>query len=121
MPSSGGALVGTEVIREAETVEEYVMEYFEDIPIMTEVARCESQFVHYTDSGNILRGRVNKSDIGVMQINEYYHGDTAKRLDIDLYTLEGNVEYARDLYERKGTQPWDASKPCWGSQKIAKK
>ena len=86
---------------------------------MAEVARCESTFRHFNSSGNILRGEVNKSDIGVMQINTYYHGDTADRLGIDLFTLDGNLEYARDLYERKGTQPWSASEPCWGNAHIA--
>ena len=105
----------------ARTTEEYVRNYFEDIPVMAEVARCESGFRHFGDNGNIIRGIVNKSDIGVMQINTYYHGDTAEKLDIDLFTLKGNLDYARNLYERKGTQPWSASEFCWGKAKVAQK
>ena len=104
---------------DAQTVEEFVREYFEDIPVMAEVARCESTFRHFGENGNVIRGEVNKSDVGVMQINEYYHGDTADHLDIDLYTLEGNVAYARSLYEREGTVPWGASERCWKNEHLA--
>lgn len=104
---------------EAQTVEEFVREYFGDIPVMAEVARCESTFRHFGENGNILRGIVNRSDVGVMQVNEYYHGDTAEVLNLDLYTLEGNVAYSRFLYEREGTTPWEASRTCWDNQHIA--
>jgi len=107
--------------KDAQTVEEFVREYFGDIPILAEVAKCESTFRHFGESGNLLRGIVNRSDVGVMQVNEYYHGTTAEKLDIDLYTLEGNVAYARFLYEREGTAPWEASRVCWDDQHLAMK
>ncbi len=94
-------------------VEDYVREYFSDIPVMIDIARCESTFRHYDKNGNVLRGVVNKSDIGVMQINTYYHGETAEKKGIDLYTLEGNLAYARDLYKRQGVKPWVHSSKCW--------
>ena len=100
------------------STEKYVKEYFKDIPIMIQVARCESTFRHLDDDGDIHRRRVNNSDLGVMQINEYYNRDTAEKKDLDIYTLEGNMAYARDLYEREGTRPWNSSKPCWGKYLI---
>lgn len=100
---------------DGQTVEEYVRDYFKDIPVMAEIARCESTFRHVTKEGTIVRGEVNPDDIGVMQINEFYHTTTADTLGHDLYTLEGNLEYARSLHERKGTSPWSASKACWDS------
>lgn len=51
-----------------------------------------------------------------MQINEGYHGSIAKDLGYDIYTLKGNMAYARSLYEKQGLQPWIASKSCWGSR-----
>lgn len=98
------------------TTKERVERYFSDIPIMVEVARCESTFRHYRDNGSVLRGYVNGSDVGVMQINEYYHGDRAAELGIDIFSIEGNMEYARYLYEEQGTDPWNASRPCWGGR-----
>ena len=102
------------------STEQYIRQYFSDIPIMIQIARCESTFRQLTDDGDIHRGRVNDADVGVMQINEFYHLDTALKRNYDIYTIEGNTAYARDLYERQGTQPWSSSKPCWGKYLTAK-
>ncbi len=96
--------------------EAVVREYFSDIPVMIDVARCESHFRHTLADGTVLRGVVDKRDTGVMQINTYYHGQAAIRMGLDLTSLEDNLAYARSLYERQGTQPWSASRPCWGAQ-----
>lgn len=96
------------------STEQYVRKYFKDIPIMVEIARCESTFRHLDKDGEVHRGRVVAEDVGVMQINEYYHLDQAVKKNIDIYSLDGNLTYARDLYERQGTRPWNSSKPCWG-------
>ncbi len=94
--------------------EEYVRTYFKDIPVMIEIAKCESRFRHLDDDGEIHRGTINTLDVGVMQINEYYHLETAQKENYNIYSLEGNTAYARKLYEKEGTAPWKASKPCWG-------
>ena len=95
-------------------VEAKVREYFSDIPIMIEVARCESTFRHVLNDGTVLRGYVDNDDLGVMQINLRFHAETAERLGLDLENIYDNMAYARYLYERQGTQPWNASAPCWG-------
>lgn len=101
-------------VSNAMSTEEYVRQYFSDIPIMIQVAKCESHFRQLDKDGDIHRGVVNHADVGVMQINEFYHLDTSQKKDLDIYTLEGNTAYARDLYEREGTAPWSSSKACWG-------
>ncbi|HEY4502656.1 MAG TPA: hypothetical protein VJH21_02385 [Candidatus Paceibacterota bacterium] len=102
------------------TTEEYVREYFEEIPILADIAWCESRYRQFTPGGDIFRGEVNKEDVGVMQINEHYHLKTAENLDLNLYTLDGNLAYAKYLYEKEGTAPWVHSKKCWGkSEHIA--
>ncbi|MEI6346000.1 MAG: hypothetical protein WCO79_02090 [bacterium] len=90
-----------------------VRAYFSDIPVLIEVARCESQFRQTDKKGYILRGTITSDDLGVMQINEYYHGDSAKRLNLDITSFNGNMEYARHLYEKYGAEPWNASSKCW--------
>lgn len=104
----------------AQTVEEYVRAYFYDEPIMQEIARCESHFKQFDTDGSVHRGLVNRSDIGVMQVNEYYHGKTADKLGLDLYTIQGNLSYARYLFDKEGATPWNSSKPCWGKSEAAK-
>jgi len=96
--------------------ESYIRHYFADLPVLVDVAYCESNFRQYDKNGNILRGVVNKSDIGVMQINTHYHLKDAQKLGYDLYTLEGNAAYARALYEKKGSDPWVHSSGCWTKQ-----
>jgi hypothetical protein len=103
------------------TTEQRVRQYFADIPVMISIARCESGFQQIDPvSGNVQRGVVNPSDLGVMQINEYYHSATADRLDLNLYKLEGNMAYARYLYKTQGTQPWSSSRACWGNTLAVK-
>jgi hypothetical protein len=101
------------------STEKYVKQYFSDIPIMVQIARCESQFRQLDKDGSIHRGNVNSEDVGVMQINEHYHLDTAEKNNYNIYTLEGNTSYARKLYEKEGTQPWSSSKACWGKYQTA--
>lgn len=96
------------------STEKYVRQYFSDIPIMIQIARCESTFRQLEKDGSVHRGEVNNEDVGVMQINEHYHLDEATEKGYDIYTLEGNTEYARKLYEEEGTKPWNSSKACWG-------
>mgnify|MGYP001545878328 CR=1 FL=1 len=102
------------VMPSAQSPQEYVADYFTDIPVMVDIASCESHFHQYDSDGSIYCGTINHSDVGIMQVNEYYHGAIAQKLGLDLYTIEGNVAYARYLYDKEGTQPWVSSKPCWG-------
>lgn len=99
------------------TTEAYVRNYFSDIPILAEVARCESEFRQTDKNGKVIRGMKDPRDVGVMQINEYYQGKQAEELGYNLYTLEGNTAYARHLYEEQGARPWMASSACWSHSK----
>ena len=121
-PSSAGLLQDNWIgpMPAAQTVEQYVRQYFADEPVMAEIAMCESTFKQFDKDGLVHRGVANRSDVGVMQINEFYHGKTADKLGLDLYTLEGNVAYAQYLYEKEGTAPWASSSPCWSKSKVAK-
>ena len=99
--------------------ESYVRHYFSDIPVMIDIAFCESTFRQFDNNGNVILGKVNKSDVGVMQINTAYHKKQADALGEDLMTLEGNVAYARSLYERQGSAPWVHSKKCWSKAPVS--
>ncbi len=101
------------VTTDRKSIEKYLREKYADTPILVEIARCESTFTHYDKDGKIVRGKVNKDDVGVMQINEKYHLDMSAKLGYDIHTIEGNVAYAKHLYEESGTEPWSASSKCW--------
>ena len=100
-------------ISDSKNVERYVKDYFADIPILAYVAGCESHYRQLNSNGNVLRGKKNTYDIGVMQINELYHAEDATEMGLDIYTLEDNVAFARHLYEKQGAKPWMASSACW--------
>jgi len=95
------------------TEKEILESYFADVPVMVEIARCESNFRHTNKLGGVLRGLSNNQDVGVMQINERFHLEKAQKMEIDIYSIEGNLEFARYLYEKEGTKPWKASQKCW--------
>jgi hypothetical protein len=95
------------------TLEEYLKEYFVDEPILVQVAKCESTFRQFGKDGKPIRGIANAKDVGVMQINEDYHLEDAKKAGFDIYTLEGNIGYAKFLYSKYGSKPWVHSSPCW--------
>jgi len=102
-------------------IRSYVRAAYADEPILVDIARCESAFRQYDADGNVLRGKANHEDIGVMQINEKYHGDQAKKLGLDIYTAEGNVAFAKYLYAKYGSDPWSSSEACWAdSNGLAK-
>lgn len=111
------------VLKNPKTVEEMLKEYFKDSPIMIKVAWCESRNRQFEKNGEVFRGIVNNNDVGIMQINTYYHEETAKKMGLDLMTLEGNIAYGKYLYEKEGTTPWNSSSACWAKYEteLAKK
>jgi len=86
---------------------------FDGYPVLKKICTCESGLRQYDKDGNVLRGTRNKSDIGICQINELYHSEKPKELGLNIHTMEGNVAFAKYLYETEGTAPWGASKSCW--------
>ena len=103
----------TSTVENPVTLENYVRDYFAETPVLAEIARCESRFRQVDKSGAVLRGEVNNSDVGLMQINEAYHKEKATALGLDLETVNGNLAYAKYLYVKEGVAPWSASAKCW--------
>ncbi len=95
------------------SVEAYVRDYFADTPILAEIAKCESRFHQFDSKGRVVRGEVNSDDIGILQINKFYHEEDAIKLGYDIYTIDGNLGYAKYLYEKYGDAPWVYSSKCW--------
>jgi predicted nucleic acid-binding Zn ribbon protein len=89
--------------------EALVREMFADTPVMISIAKCESSFRQYTNSGGVFRG--SGVYVGVFQINEKIHTAAAKNLGMDILTLEGNLAYAKYLYSQAGTRPWAGCVP----------
>ena len=123
--SAGTVIASTTADSEArftdsKNIESYVKRQYADTPILIAIAKCESTFRQFDGNGNVIRGESNKEDVGVMQINEKYHADEAVKMGDNIYTVEGNVAFAKYLYGKFGAQPWIASSKCWdGSADVA--
>lgn len=100
------------------SVEGYVRDYYKKNPILAEISKCESTFRQFDSKGRVVRGIVNPDDVGLMQINLFYHGETAEKLGYDLYTIDGNLAYGQYLYDKYGDSPWIHSKPCWKKSEV---
>lgn len=94
-------------------------------PTLLQICSCESGNGKYgvpqqfeVDGVTPLVGKLTPAhlgqDIGMCQINTLYHLEKATSLGYDIYEAEGNWGYATYLYETQGTQPWSASRSCWG-------
>lgn len=94
---------------DSKEVENQVALAFPDAPVMVQIAKCESGLRQFDKNFMPLRGGIGGGMIGVFQINEAVHAAKAKSLGLDIYTLEGNISYARRLYAASGTNPWA---PC---------
>ena len=83
--------------------------YGQDETLVRKIIFCESTvYAHATGTKAVVG-----IDVGYFQINTYFHEATAKKMGLDIYKWEDNLEYGFWLMSREGTQPWSASKFCW--------
>lgn len=101
------------IVNQLSTNEEMIVNQFPDVPIMLKVAACESGSRQFKKDGTVVKNKETE-DYGILQIS-YQHIEEAKALGYDIFTLEGNIDYARVLYNRSGLSPWLSSLSCWGS------
>lgn len=129
MPSVSQAFSSTSSSESArqlnESVETHVRNVFVDAPIMVEVARCESRFRQFDDQATstqpepvVLMGGYKKRMVGIFQIYDDIHRVAARTLGWNIDTIDGNIGYARYMYDKQGTTPWLSSSGCWANKKI---
>lgn len=94
-----------------------VKDEFGDEHPMVDVARCESSFRQFANDGDVLRNPESDA-IGIFQILEGLHEQPAEKLGFDIFTSEGNIGYARKLYDSFGLSPWSPSSLCWDDGTI---
>jgi hypothetical protein len=91
-------------------VEGAVRFYFADVPIMIDIAKCETGYRQYNSDGTALHDPTG-TYVGVFQIAEKLHDPRATSMGYDVRTLDGNLMYARYLYNSSGTNPWKGCLP----------
>ena len=86
------------------TTEEQVKKYFRDIPVLVDIAQCESRFRHTGKSGSIIRGEINPYDIGVIldQLGIAVRtGHHCTQPLMDKFGIKGTVRVSLAFYNTK--------------------
>lgn len=84
---------------------------------LLKIARCESGGItgrQFDDEGKLVIGQYTP-DVGKFQISWTHHSTTIQKMNIDIYTEEGNTAFALYLYRKNGTRDWNASRKCWSN------
>ena len=97
----------SQIIESIETV------WGKDSPQGIAIATCESQLRQYDVPGHVLHGVVNPADVGIFQINIDAHKDELFATTTNIYTIKGNIVFAKYLFDTQGTKPWEPSRKCW--------
>ena len=97
---------------------------WEGYPLLKKLCSCESWWSpngeprQFREDGSILwgqdkNGKIVKRDVGACQIATNYWLKTSQELGYNIFTYEGNIGFAKWLYDREGSRPWNASRACW--------
>lgn len=82
--------------------------------VLINIAKCESGITQFNADGSPVKN-AQSGAVGVFQLLPSYHEPIAKKMGLDIYKTQDNIEYAIWLYNQDGTAPWLASKLCWGA------
>lgn len=118
----------TTAIREAEAKEIVIVKVKDDSipPILKKISLAESMGSHFcteklvakklckkSEVGQVLRGVIDRQDIGKYQISLRFHKEQAEKMKLDLFKESDNEKYALWLFENQGSTPWESSKRNW--------
>ena len=107
---------------------------FDEVPTVVAfpfIADCESgdngklgtgkQFEIKSGKIVVVQGRVDKDDIGYLQINRREHADLlGKHSEINIAkSKEDNIKFGEILHSLQGYQPWYKTKACWGPKLVS--
>ena len=99
------------------TAEDKIGAIFGSTSDMIAIAKCESGIRQFRGDGSVLRGPGGV--VGIFQLHEASHKDKALKMGMDIYTEDGNIAYAKYLYDRQGTVPWTGCITTTSTQAVA--
>lgn len=77
------------------------------------ISLCEDQGNPYNTHANKHEGVTWSTDIGPLQINDYYNESAMKKQGLDISKPLDNLNFGLQMLKEQGTQPWKASEQCW--------
>lgn len=110
VPITVGFDVNTEITRLSK-------QYLIDEDLVKRIIKCESGFVKDALNINKRDGVAWSKDIGLGQINDYYHKETMIKLGLDIYTPKDNLAYMFILLKEDPLVHYKASSGCWSLDK----
>jgi hypothetical protein len=95
-------------------------------PLLKRICAAESNYNadneprQFLPDGSILwgwdHGKILHRDVGACQENLWVWGAKAKAMDLDIVNSEAdNITFAKFLFDKYGSAPWNASKEHWSS------
>ncbi len=96
------------------TIEQQIENVFgEAADTMISIATCESRLLQFDYDGRVIHGKIHPADTGLFQVNMAVWSDEATKRNIDVNTVEGNIQMAKVIYDTQGLSAWNPSKSCW--------
>lgn len=80
-----------------------------NIQLLIRIVQAEAGWGHYKTDGKTVKFNATK-DIGFCQINQTYHAARAKKMGLDLFKPNDNLNYCAWLFSTGGAGHWNASK-----------
>lgn len=108
---------GTMKITQADidaTIDALAPSYGLSASLVKKISQCEDQGDPYSTHANKHGDVVWSTDIGPLQINDYYHKAEMKKLGLNINKPIDNLKFGLSMMETEGTVPWKWSEPCWG-------
>lgn len=82
------------------------------VAIMKRIALAESSGMQLKSDSSVVRNKTDGKAVGVFQIHPV-NFPLCYNNHLDFYTLEGNVECARAIYNAQGLDAWKSSESDW--------
>lgn len=97
-----------------EEISRLSIKYRVDSDTARAVIQCESQMNGSAINENKDENGITWSkDIGLFQINNYFHEKTMNDMGLNINNQWDNLEYGFILISKQGLSAWKASKSCW--------
>lgn len=110
------ALYGMLVVPEHITATTITLRDTTKYPVLDRIAKCESHNRQFNTDGSVLTNTNTNGtvDVGMYQINmSSYHIKEIAKLNLNVFTEQGNRDYAMYIYTHYGTGAWSSSANCW--------
>lgn len=81
--------------------------------LVKKISLCEDTGNPYSTHANKHGTTTWSTDIGPLQINDYYNESAMEKQGLDISKPLDNLQFGLQMMSKQGTNPWKASEKCW--------